>query len=39
MSLTGAIKSKFILNQCPPDLATQQLAEEIRKLIIRKFEK
>ena len=26
-------------NQCPVDLATQKYAEELRKPIIRKFEK
>ena len=32
-----AIKSEIILNQCPPDLATWQLAEEFHKPIIRKL--
>ena len=33
------IKSKILLNQRPSDLPTQQLAEEIHKLIIKNSEK
>ena len=35
----GPFKSKIMPNQHPLDLATQQLAEELLKPIIRKFEK
>ena len=35
----GPFKSKIMPNQHPLDLATRQLAEELLKPIIRKFEK
>ena len=34
----GAIKSKIMSNQCPSDLATRPLAEQLQPFI-RKFEK
>ena len=34
-----AVKSEIISNQSPLDLTTRQLAEELHKSIIRKFEK
>ena len=42
-SITVLIKktsgSGFMTNHCPLDLATPEVAEELQKLIIRKFEK
>ena len=38
-SLDGAIKDEIISNLRPLDLATRELAEELHKLTIRKFEK
>ena len=38
-SYGGAIESEIMPNQHPSDLTTQQIAEELPKPIIRKFEK
>ena len=38
-SLDGTIKDEIISNLRPLDLVTRELAEELHKLTIRKFEK
>ena len=34
----GGVKNKIVSSQHPSDLPTEELAEELQKLIIRKFE-